>query len=347
VGTICTACFRHDAHLSFTYSLCILNSPHARTLRAPPFWLAYFFLALSMSLVGSYVALSKPLVAALPVFLLAWLRFGIGALAMPHWLRKPVDELPMSRSTKRLLFLESFLGNFMFTVCMLFGVSLTTAVSAGVIMAALPTVVALLSWLFLRERIGLRVWAAIAFAVTGITLFSLSKSELHADVYSGLEGDLPYKYGWLGNLLVFGSVVCEASYAVIGKKLTAHVSPKRITALINLWGLALMTPFGLYAAWAFDFASVKPGMWWLLLFYALAASVWTVWLWMTGLKTVPAARAGVFTVMLPISAALVGVGLLGERLSAMQVLAFALCLAGVVLATLPAREAALPARTPS
>ncbi|MDD2880621.1 MAG: DMT family transporter, partial [Rhodoferax sp.] len=111
-----------------------------------------------MALVGSYVALSKPLVAALPVFLLAWLRFGMGALAMPHWLRKPISEPPMSSGTKRLIFLESFLGNFLFTVCMLFGVSLTTAVSAGVIMAAIPTMVALLSWVFLRERIGLRVW---------------------------------------------------------------------------------------------------------------------------------------------------------------------------------------------
>src|SRR5450830_648698 len=173
-----------------------------------------------MSLVGSYVALSKPLVAALPVFLLAWLRFGIGALAMPHWLRKPMDEPPMLPSTKRLLFLESFLGNFLFTVCMLFGVSLTTAVSAGVIMAAIPTVVALLSWLILRERIGPRVWAAIGLAVTGIALFSLSKEELTVQVQQGLEPDSLHRPHWLGNVLVFGAVVCEASYAVIGKKLT-------------------------------------------------------------------------------------------------------------------------------
>ena len=59
-------------------------------------WIAYGFLALSMSLVGSYVALSKPLVAALPVFLLAWMRFGIGGLGMLHWLRKPMDEAPMT-----------------------------------------------------------------------------------------------------------------------------------------------------------------------------------------------------------------------------------------------------------
>ena len=37
---------------------------------------------------------------------------------------------------------------------MLFGVSMTSAVSAGVIMAAIPAVVAVLSWLFLRERVA-------------------------------------------------------------------------------------------------------------------------------------------------------------------------------------------------
>ncbi len=306
----------------------------------PPRWLAYLLLALSMSLVGSYVALSKPLVAALPVFLLAWLRFGIGALAMPHWLVKPAGEPPMSPKTRGLIFLESFLGNFLFTIFMLFGVSMTTAVSAGVIMAGIPTMVALLSWAFLRERIGPRVWLAIALAACGIALFSLSKQELSAHVNKGLEADLSFKSAWLGNLLVFGAVVCEAAYAVIGKKLTGSVSPKRITALINLWGFALMTPMGVFAAWSFDFAKVSSGSWLLLVFYALAASVWTVWLWMTGLKTVPAAHAGVFTVMLPITAAAVGVLVLGETLSVAQVFAFGLCLGGVVLATFPSRSPA-------
>ena len=140
--------------------------------------LAYACLALSMSLVGSYVALSKVLVAAPPVFLLAWLRFGIGGLAMLHWLKKPALEMPMSGKTRRLLFLESFLGNFLFTIFMLFGMSMTSAVAAGVIMASIPAVVAVLSWLFLRERVNLRVWGAVACAVIGIGLISLSKNEL-------------------------------------------------------------------------------------------------------------------------------------------------------------------------
>lgn len=289
--------------------------------------LAYGCLALSMSLVGSYVALSKPLAAAIPVFLLAWLRFGIGGLAMLHWLRKPFNELPLSPQTRRLLFLESFLGNFLFSICMLFGVSLTSAVSAGVIMAAIPAVVALLSWAFLRERIGLRVWAAVGCAAAGIALLALAAP-------AGRTGAGPRDHA-LGNLLVFGAVLCEASYAVIGKKLTGALAPRRITSLINLWGFALVTPFGLYQAAQFNFAGVRAPVWGLLLFYSLAASVWTVWLWMTGLKLVPAAQAGVFTVMLPVAAAVVGVAVLGEPFTAVQAAAFALALAGVVMATWP------------
>jgi drug/metabolite transporter (DMT)-like permease len=99
-----------------------------------------------------------------------------------------------------------------------------------------------------------------------------------------------------------------------------------------------MTPFGLYAAWSFDFGAVQASSWLLLVFYALAASVWTVWLWMTGLKNVPASRAGVFTVMLPISAALVGVVVLSEPLGGLQLLAFGIALVSVLLATLPGRD---------
>jgi drug/metabolite transporter (DMT)-like permease len=261
------------------------------------------------------------------VFLLAWLRFGIGGLAMAHWLRKPANEPPMTPRTRRLLFLESFLGNFLFSICMLYGVSLTSAVSAGVIMAAIPATVALLSWVVLRERITGRTWAAIALAATGIGLLAFAQPPRDGAPAAA-------EYAWLGNLLVFGAVLCEAAYAVIGKTLTGALGPKRITSLINLWGFALVTPFGLYAARGFDFAAVAASSWLLLVFYALAASIWTVWLWMTGLKVVPASQAGVFTAMLPVSAAAVGVLVLGEQLGLMQVLAFAAALAGVLLATL-------------
>ena len=298
--------------------------------------IAYGCLALSMSLVGAYVALSKPLVAAFPVLLLAWLRFGVAALAMPHWLRRPADEPPMTRRTRGLVFLESFLGNFMFSICMLYGVSLTSAVSAGVIMASIPAVVAIASWLFLRERVGWRIGMAIGCAAIGIGLLALTPAHAPADG-AAPRASMP----WLGNVLVFCAVLCEAAYAVIGKSLTGRLGPKRISSLINLWGFVLSTPFGIWFAMRFDFGAVSTGIWALLVVYALAASIWTVWLWMTGLQRVPASQAGVFTVMLPVSAAVVGVVVLGETLSGAQIGAFAMALAGVVLATWPSRAATL------
>lgn len=297
--------------------------------------LAYLCLALSMALVGCYVALSKPLVLAFPVLLLAWLRFGIGVLAMPHWLVKPAAEPPMTAQTRGLVFLESLLGNFLFSICMLYGVSMTSATAAGVILAAIPAAVAVMSWAFLRERIALRVWAGVACAVIGIALLTLTKQEQPTYISLGQKGNDVNDRALWGHLLLFGAVLCEAAYAVIGKKLTGSLGPKRIAALINLWGFALMTPFGVYAALDFNFGAVSVGTWWLLIFYALAASVGTVWLWMTGLKSVPSSQAGVFTVMLPLAAALTGVLVLGERLGTLQALAFGIALLGVVLATLP------------
>ena len=296
----------------------------AATLRWP-----YICLAGSMALVGSYVGLSKLLVAVFPIFLLAWLRFGIAAVAMAGWVRRPASETPLARHDRVLLFFESFLGNFLFSICMLYGVAMSTALAAGVIMAALPGVVALMSRVFLGERLTGRVLAGIACAVAGIALVSWSRHGV-ADVPGTTSTST-----LTGNLLLVGAVVCEASYVVIGKRLSGRIGPRRISALVNLWGLALVTPFGLWQALSFDFTAVTQPTWMLLLFYALAASVVTVWLWMTGLRHVPAARAGVFTVMLPVSAAAVGVLLLGESFSTAQAQAFALAMLGVVLATWP------------
>ena len=204
----------------------------------------------------------------------------------------------MTATTRRLVFLESFLGNFLFSICMLFGVSLTSAVSAGVIMASIPAVVAVLSWVFLRERIAAATWAGDRLRRRSASACSRSRSRRRAQRRLAAAA-MP----WLGNLLVFGAVLCEAAYAVIGKKLTGGSGPKRITALINLWGFALVTPFGLYAALRFDFGAVRARP----LAAAAVLRAGRQHLDRVALDdgpegACPAAQAGVFTVMLPVSA---------------------------------------------
>ena len=291
-----------------------------------------------MAVVGGYVGFSKALVIVFPIFVLAWLRFAIAAVAMLPWLRRRPGEAPLDARSRRLLFVESFFGNFLFSICMLFGVAQSSALAAGIVMASIPAVVAVFSWLLLGERIGVRVAAGIACAIGGIALVSLSR-----------DGDgAPASGSLLGPLLLFGAVVCESLYVVVGKKLAAAISPKRISALINLWGLALVTPLAIWQLPAFGYAYIPTSSWVLLVVYAIAASVLTVWLWMTGLRHVAASSAGVFTVFLPISAALVGVAIFGETFTRAEAGAFALALAGVVLAAWPGRRfaTALAIQTP-
>ena len=288
---------------------------------------AYAALALSTTLVGSYVALSKLLVMVFPVLLLAWLRFGIAAIAMLHWVRRKPGEMALSPRDRRLLFWESFLGNFLFSICMLYGVAMTSALAAGVTMAAIPAAIALLARAVLGEPIRPRVMAAIACAMAGIAILAFARSA------PGAAAGSPWGYA-----LLLGAVFCEACYVVIGKQLTGNVSPRRISALINLWGLVLVTPLGLWQALNFDFAAVRLPIWGLLVFYAVAASMVSVWLWMQGLKQVPSSRAGVFMVLLPVGAAAVGVLVLGEAFGVAHVAALALAVAGLLLATWPTRQ---------
>ena len=290
--------------------------------------LAYLALAASMAIVGGYVGFSKALVIVFPVFLLAGLRFAIAAVAMAPWLRRPATEAVLDARGRRLLFLESFFGNFLFSIFMLYGMRQSSALAAGVIMAAMPAVVGLLSWLLLGERIGARIAAAISCAIAGIGLVALARDA---------EGELA-SGSLAGSALLLAAVTCEALYVVIGKKLTASLGPKRISALINLWGLVLVAPLALWQLVDFSPRYIDWSYWALLFVYAIAASVVTVWLWMTGMRHVPAASAGIFTVFLPVSAAAVGVAFYGERFTAMQIAAFALALGGVMLATWPVRR---------
>jgi drug/metabolite transporter (DMT)-like permease len=291
---------------------------------------AYAFLFAGMALVGSYVALSKPLTAAIPIFLLATLRFAIAAVVMLPWTFNPWDDGPPSPHAWRQLFLQSFFGNFLFSICMLNGVALTSASAAGIILSTLPAVVAVFSAIFLHERLTRRAILAVILAVAGIAVLQFTRA--------GAEPGESERV-ILGNLLVFCSVCCEATYVILGKRLTASLSAMRISMLINLFGLLLILPFGIWQMQNFDFGTLRFGTWALLAYYAIGASVLSTWLWLSGLKHVPANHAGVFTVALPAASTAIAVGWLGETLTTGHLIAFACAVGGILLiATAPRSE---------
>ncbi len=286
--------------------------------------LPYLCLLAGMSVVGSYVALSKPLVAVIPVFILAFLRFSLAGVMMLPWLRREAGAPHLDAPAKRWLFLQSLLGNFLFSICMLYGVLYSNALTAGIVMAGIPAAVAVLSWAFLKERISLRMGVAIGLSVAAVLLLQAAKS----------AAPVGENYA-LGVALLIAAVLCEASYVVLAKKLSGYLSPKRGSALLNAWGWTLILPFAAWQLWAtgFELSSIVLANWALLAYYAVAASVLSTWLWFTGLRHVPASQAGVYTVALPVTAALLGVVVFKEAFTTWHALALALAVASVVCAS--------------
>lgn len=277
-----------------------------------------------MTLVGTYVGLSRWLVTAFPVFVLAGLRFAIAALCMLPWLKRQPGESRLQPGDHRRLFITGLFGNVLFTLCILQGVAWSSAMAAGVVMATLPGVVALLARVWLKEPVPRTTWLGVACAVAGVAMVALQ---------GPLTPHLTAKHSLAGHALLLCAVLCEATNLVLARRLAQTVSPQRITAWVNLWSLLLMAPLALWQGWPLSMAHIPLLHWAALAFYAIASSVIAVWLWMRGALHVPAARAGLFTVCLPIAATAVGVLWLGETLTMMKATAVLLALVGIVLAT--------------
>jgi drug/metabolite transporter (DMT)-like permease len=282
-----------------------------------------------MLLVGSNVGIGKSIVAFIPVPLFALLRFVI-ALAVLGPLLRPAKMRRVKRGEWLNLFLQALFGTFGFTLLMLGGVHRTSAVAAGVIMSTIPAVIALFSWLFLRERPDARALASIALAVAGIAVINLT--------HAGGSGDADTGSSFVGNLMMLGAVCCESLYVILSRRLTQTLPPLEICAYTHLFGFLLMLPVGLPGALSFDFSSVPAGIWWLALWYGLSASVFSFCLWMMGIRHVPGSIAGVFTAVLPVAAAVYGIAFLGERPTPAHGVALACVVAGIALASLKAKR---------
>ena len=277
-----------------------------------------------MLLVGSNVGIGKSIVAFVPVSLFALLRFVIALAVL--W---PLLRLSKMRRVKRSewlnLFLQAFFGTFGFTLLMLGGVSRTSAVAAGVITSTLPAIVALFAWLFLGERPGARAVVSVVLAMIGIVVVNLSQAQAAGG--AAAAGSLA------GNLMVLGAVCCESLYVILSRRLTQTLAPIDICAYTHLFGLLLMLPLGVKTLIAFPYASVAPGVWVLVLWYGLSASIFSFWLWMKGIRHVHGSLAGVFSAVLPIAAAGYGILFLDERPTLAHGVALACVVTGIALAS--------------
>jgi drug/metabolite transporter (DMT)-like permease len=201
-----------------------------------------------------------------------------------------------------MLFLQAFAGNFVFSILLLYGLKLTSAAESGIILGTVPVVIGLISFLLLREPMTWNKGIALFIATVGtgaISSIGTAPSAGHA------------ANPLLGNVLVFGAVMGEALWTILGKAVSGKVTPLTIASLTSYFGLVLFSPFAVYQARSFNFATVTPLSWAAVVYYGLG-TVGAYILWYQGVSKVPASTAGVFSGVQPVSAVVLSNLLLKE-----------------------------------
>jgi drug/metabolite transporter (DMT)-like permease len=214
-------------------------------------------------------------------------------------------------------------GSLVFTLHFLVqiaGLVTTTATNTGWIIAATPLILAVLSFVFLHERIGWNGVAGLTVATTGI-LILVSRGR-------------PSNLQWLrstGDWLVLASAHTWALYTVVTRNVVRRRDPLAVTFVI----LAAAAAFtGLLFVASGDVARVRelsPRGVAAILYLAIPGLALGQWFWQEGVARIGATRAGVYLYLEPLATLALAVPLLGEPFGTSVALGGALVLSGVYL----------------
>jgi DME family drug/metabolite transporter len=204
-----------------------------------------------------------------------------------------------------------------FASVLLVGVSVATVVSLGLA----PVLAAVWEHLRSRSRPSARQTAVLGTALTGLVLISVT-----ADHGTTVPGGSPY----LGSILAVAAGVTYAATTVLGHTLAQTADPVVLTTCTTTVGAVALTPFLLAAAVGDEpLTGTSAASLGALLYLGLATMALAYALLYAGLRTTSGSAATVATLLEPVSAALLAVVLLGERLAGPALVGGAMILAAV------------------
>ncbi len=245
---------------------------------------------------------------------MALLRFLIASLTLlPITLVRRI-KLPEKRDLPRLL-LVGFSGITVYHLALNFGEITVDAGTACFLVNLSPVFTALLSLVFLKERIRLFGWLGMLVSMCGVVLISAAKSE-------------DFKLD-LGVLAVLGCAVAAAVYFVAQKPLLARYGALAVTAYATWAGTALLLVFvpGLPGAIAAAPAKATLTVAYLGVFPAALAYV----TWTYVMSKMPASRAATCLYAAPLFAISIGYLWIGDKPDSLSLAGGLLAIAGVVI----------------
>ncbi len=195
------------------------------------------------------------------------------------------------------------------------------AALASVLLYTAPAIVALLSWLFLREPMDAHKLFAVGLTLLGVALVSLQGG--------GVKVSLA---GLLWGLL---SALTYATYYLFGKLyLNKYSTPTVFLYALPVGALGLL-PF-------VNFVPKNAEAWTAIAFLTIASTFFAVTLYFAGLRRLEATRASVVATLEPVVAAFAAWLWWGERFSLLGYLGAGLVLLGVLWMVLKPQPRTVP-----
>jgi drug/metabolite transporter, DME family len=194
------------------------------------------------------------------------------------------------------------------------GVAIGTLVGIG----SVPVFAGLLGALFEKEKLTWRWFAATGLAIVGCALLSASGG-------TAVRANLP------GLLLALGAGLVYAIFTLVNKRLLTDHSPDETMAVSFCLGALFFLPAVLLSD--MSWVSSSSGLI-VVLHLGLVATGLSYALFGRGLRSVPVSTVGTLTLAEPLTAGLLGVLVLGERLTTLAAGGIMLLFTGLAILTL-------------
>lgn len=217
-------------------------------------------------------------------------------------------------------------GQGMNQLAVTWGVRLTGAENAAVLMLCLPVCTAVMAYFFLGERMTLVRWISFALAIAGV----LESSGINWRSLDFARGKF-----LLGNLLVFYGVLASSFYNTYSKRLLGRYTPLQVLLYSYYAVFVFMLPITVYIEPAsfLHITHFKPAVWAALMVLAVLQYGLTMVMLLSVLSRLDATQAGLSNYLIPFFGVLMGAALLGEHLTRFMVLGGIIVLGSTLLIT--------------